>query len=416
MTPMETDVVIVGASIAGCAAATLLARAGMSVTVLDSATELDHYKKLCTHYVQSSAIGTLERLGLVDMLRTKGALPNRLNIHTPWGWIEDAEEGHGEARRRGFNVRRSVLDPALRRLAAGEQRVQMRLGTKVTAVLRDGARVIGVEAVDSEGEARQIKARLVIGADGRKSTVARLTELPVLSSPNHRFGYFAHFTGLETHGGVSRSWLRDPVCINQFPNDGITVVSCLLPKSHMETFRQDVDANFRALFEGLPDGPDLSRAQRVSAYFGVYDFPNIYRPDAPPGLALIGDAAMASDPLAGVGCGWALQSAEWLADAVAAPLREGGDLDTAVRRFRALHKRRLKWHRFTIAEFSLAREFTAVERFFLKAAAGDQQVAARLHGFLSREEPVSVMLSPGMLGRSVRQHLRQAFRRKEERA
>ena len=53
---------------------------------------------------------------------------------------------------------------------------------------------------------------------------------------------------------------------------------------------------------------------------GKIDMTNRMRVPSAPGLALIGDAALATDPLFGVGCGWAFQSAEWLADAVAPAL------------------------------------------------------------------------------------------------
>ena len=67
----------------------------------------------------------------------------------------------------------------------------------------------------------------------------------------------------------------------------------------------------------LPDAPDLSGATRESKLIGKLDLPNVSRPAARPGLAFVGDAALASDPLWGVGCGWAFQSAEWLVDETA---------------------------------------------------------------------------------------------------
>ena len=68
------------------------------------------------------------------------------------------------------------------------------------------------------------------------------------------------------------------------------------------------------MLAALPDAPDLSEATRESKLLGKLDLPNVSRPAARPGLAFVGDAALASDPLWGVGCGWAFQSAEWLAE------------------------------------------------------------------------------------------------------
>jgi len=50
---------------------------------------------------------------------------------------------------------------------------------------------------------------------------------------------------------------------------------------------------------------------------GLVDYENTWRHRPPPGLAFVGDAAVSGDPLFVVGCGWALQEAEWLADAIA---------------------------------------------------------------------------------------------------
>jgi menaquinone-9 beta-reductase len=62
-----------------------------------------------------------------------------------------------------------------------------------------------------------------------------------------------------------------------------------------------------------------------------------------------------------VGCGWALQTAEWLTDEVA-PEIHGGDLDAALERHRRLHRRRLGLHNFLIADLAPARPANAFER------------------------------------------------------
>ena len=73
----------------------------------------------------------------------------------------------------------------------------------------------------------------------------------------------------------------------------------------------------------LPDGPDLSGAERVSKLIGKIEMPNVMRPAARPGIAFVGDAAVATDPLVGVGITFAFQTAEWLVDATSAALAGG---------------------------------------------------------------------------------------------
>ena len=70
---VDHDVVIVGASIAGCTAAVLFARAGLKVALVERKRDLNAYKHLCTHYLQSSATPTLSRLGLTGQLQAAGA-------------------------------------------------------------------------------------------------------------------------------------------------------------------------------------------------------------------------------------------------------------------------------------------------------------------------------------------------------
>jgi flavin-dependent dehydrogenase len=81
------------------------------------------------------------------------------------------------------------------------------------------------------------------------------------------------------------------------------------------------------LFDGLPNAPPLKKGERVSAFMGMIEIPNKIRKAFNPGLALVGDAALAIDPLWGVSCGWAFQSAEWLAEAVGNSFQRPDNLD-----------------------------------------------------------------------------------------
>ena len=114
MTGKTYDVAVVGASFAGCTAATLLAREGASVALIERHSDPDAYKVLCTHFIQPSAVPTMERLGLLPLIKEAGAVPNEIDMWTRWGCIR-APEGIPH----GYNIRREILDPMLRRLAAG---------------------------------------------------------------------------------------------------------------------------------------------------------------------------------------------------------------------------------------------------------------------------------------------------------
>src|SRR3954447_9224654 len=108
----ETDVVIVGGSIAGCALATLLGRQGIRATVLEKSPKPDHYKVVCTHFIQPGATPVLRRLGIVDDIEALGGVRNGLEMWSGEGWIVPEDVPFG------YSIRRAKLDPLMRELAA----------------------------------------------------------------------------------------------------------------------------------------------------------------------------------------------------------------------------------------------------------------------------------------------------------
>jgi menaquinone-9 beta-reductase len=180
------DAVIVGASLAGCASAILLAREGARVALVEQRPDPAAYKKLCSHYIQSSAVPTLQRLGLLEPMVEAGAVRTRVRINTPWGWIEPPVESSVPS---GVNLRREILDPLIREKAASTPGVELILGYKVSELLRDGERVCGVRARNTAGEELRLRAKLVLGADGRGSRVAELAGVAGKRVPHGRVAY-----------------------------------------------------------------------------------------------------------------------------------------------------------------------------------------------------------------------------------
>jgi 2-polyprenyl-6-methoxyphenol hydroxylase-like FAD-dependent oxidoreductase len=118
---------------------------------------------------------------------------------------------------------------------------------------------------------------------------------------------------------------------------------------------------------------------------GKIDMTNRMRTPTAPGLALIGDAALATDPLFGVGCGWALQSGEWLADSVAPALQGEEPLATGLRRYRRRHRRELRGHAFLIHDYATGRRMQLPERLGFATAARDPEVAVILDAYATRQ-------------------------------
>ena len=143
---------------------------------------------------------------------------------------------------------------------------------------------------------------------------------------------------------------------------------------------------------------------------GKIEMPNRMRGPVAPGLALVGDAALAIDPLCGVGCGWALQSAEWLADSVAPALRGGEPLDAGLDRYRRRHRRGLRGHTFQINDYASGRRFSAPERAMFAAAARDPKVAARFDDLGTRSAKPGRTIA-AMLPRAIAVNARHRLRR-----
>jgi 2-polyprenyl-6-methoxyphenol hydroxylase-like FAD-dependent oxidoreductase len=396
-------VVIAGASIAGCTAARLFARAGARVALVERRPDPSAYKVACTHQIQSSAVPAIERLGLAPLLEDAGAVRSRAAGWSPYGgWLlfpPDAPPGYGITRRR--------LDPILRRFAAETPGVELLLGQTVVGLLGDRDRVAGVEIEGTDHRRRRLAARLSVAADGRDTTVARLARVPARVRPNNRFVYFAYWSGVPSPTDEARLWLLDPAAAAVFPNeDGVCVVAAVAHKARMAEFRDDPETAYRDLIDRIPDGPALGDAERLSKLIGKFEMPNKMRSPARPGLAFIGDAALATDPLFGVGCGWAFQSAEWLVEETGMALLDGGDLDVALDRYRRAFRRRLGPHHMQIADYSTGRPMRANERLAFRAATNDPAIAAAMEEVVTRRRSVARLLDPLLNLRLLREALR----------
>ncbi|MDX6698545.1 MAG: hypothetical protein QOE65_1942 [Solirubrobacteraceae bacterium] len=393
------DVVVVGASVAGCAAARLLARGGARVALVERRPDPGAYKVMCTHAVLPPATRTIERLGLAPLLAARGVPRTGAELWTPYsGWLRAPGVPDG------WGVTRRTLDPLLRELAAGTPGVDLLTGWTVRRILRSGGRPAGVEVEDRGHRTAALRARLVVGADGRDSAVARLAGVAGRMRPHNRFFYFAYWRGVRTPragaGAAIRLWLLDPDGASVFPNeDDLSVLVATYHRSRLREVRADAETAYARTFAGLPDGPDLRGAERVSKLLGKLEVPNVIRPAARPGLAFVGDAALAADPFFGVGLAFAFQSAGWLADEASAVLDSERALDAALRRYRRRFAWRLGPHHLQIADFSTGRRIRRIERLAFRRAARDPAVARALGEVLTRQRSPAHVLGPRFVSR-----------------
>jgi 2-polyprenyl-6-methoxyphenol hydroxylase-like FAD-dependent oxidoreductase len=394
-TQADYDVVIVGASLAGCTAAMFLARSGARVALIEKSPDPQAFKRICSHYIQSSGVRPLERLGLVEPMMQAGAVRSRACAWTRWGWVDPPATSTLPS---GINLRRERLDPLIRGLAGDTPGVDLVLGHTVQELLYDGERVSGCRARDPHGQTLELRTRLVVGADGRGSRVAKLAGVETKTTPHGRFAYGGYFEGpAPERYPNSALWLLDPDMVGAFPTDqGQTFYAVMPAKERLPEFRADPAVALQSFIAGIPDAPPIAESRLVGEVVGKIDMTNVINTPTAPGLALIGDAASAVDPLWGVGCGFALQSSEWLADSVAPALSGVEPLERGLQRYRRRHARGLKGHTKEILNYATGRKINAGEKLFFSAAAHDKRTAKVFEAFGSRNIGPGRMLATGI--------------------
>jgi 2-polyprenyl-6-methoxyphenol hydroxylase-like FAD-dependent oxidoreductase len=204
-----------------------------------------------------------------------------------------------------------------------------------------GERVTEVRGKTRTGGTVIETAPLVVGADGKRSLVARTVcaptyfEKPVLSAV-----YYGYWDGLQIKGG--ELYERHRRCISAWPtNDGQTVIYLGLPIRDFPSFRSDVERNFFAALVFAGDLADQVRAARqVGRFMGSANLPNWFRKPYGRGWVLVGDAGLVMDPITGQGISHALCDAELVADAIEAGLGGKCNLLKAMRGYEKERNRR----------------------------------------------------------------------------
>ena len=299
----------------------------------------------------------------------------------------------------------------LRDLAVATPGVAFMPGHSAHELVMEGGRVSGVRTKSVAAGDGTIAARLVVAADGRHSRIAELAGVPTKVKPNGRFAYFAQFRELSLRTGPrSQMWFLEPDIAYAFPNDDdLTLLAAMPARDKLERWKADTEGSMRQLFEKLPGAPSLANAVRVSPFIGMIEMPNVTRRAARPGLALIGDAALAADPLWGVGCGWAFQSAEWFVDHVAGALGDAAALDRALERYRRHHRRQLSGHEFLISDYATGRAYNPIEKLMFSAAARNPAAADHVVAFGGRIIGVAAFLAPATVLRAARVNIAHYF-------
>lgn len=315
------DAIIIGARCAGSPTAMLLARAGLRVLLLDRSTFPSDI--MSTHYLHPWGLAYLKSWGLLDDLLATGAPTWKANLLDLGMMRMQSPVGETDGIDFAICPRRTLLDKILvdAAVAAG---AELREGFSVQDLIFEDDRVAGLRGRSGDGGTVEERGRIVIGADGLRSLVARTVQPDVYNAvPGFNCGYYAYFSGITFDQTVLG--IRENRAVLAFPtNHNLTCIAMEWPKAEFETFRSDIEGNFMKTLELLPDLADQARSgRREERFIGASDLPNQFLKPYGPGWALVGDAGYYKDPVTGTGISDAWRDASLLSEALITGL--GGD-------------------------------------------------------------------------------------------
>jgi flavin-dependent dehydrogenase len=303
----DADVAISGAGVAGSTLAILLGRAGLSVRLYER--HRFPREKACAEGLMPAGVGVLARLGLDQVLA--GAPFEGVQYHGFGLRMAAAFPPARGCPSHGLGQRRLRLDATLFDAARATPGVQAFEGASVEGPILEGERVAGLFVAGQE-----VRARLVVGADGPRSPLRRKGGLEGRPRGRVRLGLRAHF---RLPAGA-----LPPRLVDVFVGDGHEIYVTPLPGGEVSVaaLTEDPDGNARARFaQWVRLHPALAEtldgAEQSSELAGQMPLESRARRGVRPGLVLLGDAAGFIDPVTGSGMAQALLSAELLASMVA---------------------------------------------------------------------------------------------------
>lgn len=301
------DVVVVGGRVAGASLAAHVAQRGLSVCVLERAEFPSD--TVSTHLF--SNLDALERLGVMDRLLATGA-PLLTDFQLR---LDDIDLSMAHQDLAMLNVRRRILDPILLERAV-ELGADAAMRTRVIGLLSNGSRVTGVRVRDADRREFEIHARVVVGADGRTSTVARLTGARRYNvTDGQRCGACAYYEGVEPSGVVHFLAQGSDIFIGCSTDSGLYLAIALWDAREFARYGDPRGSGFDASVASCrPLARLLGSARRTRDPLFIRRWQGYFRESAGPGWVLVGDAGHFKDPTPGQGISDALRQSERLAE------------------------------------------------------------------------------------------------------
>jgi flavin-dependent dehydrogenase len=344
----DYDAIVVGARCGGSPTAMLLARNGYRVLLVDKATFPSD--TMSTHLAHPPAVAALERWGILERLEATDCPPiTRYSFDFgPVTISGSPRPADGTAN--AYGPRRIVLDALLveAAVAAG---AELREDFTVEEILLDDGRVTGIRGHAKGGSTVTERARVVVGADGRHSLVAKAVRPELYNeAPKLAPAYYAYWSGLPTdafdtyiRAESGRGWAALPT------HDDLTCVVQGWPQSQFKANRKDVEGTYMKSFELAPEFAErIHAAKRETRFVGTGDLPGFFLKPYGPGWALVGDAGYHKHPITAFGITDAFRDAEAVASALDDAFAERRPYDEAMADYqRARDEEALPIYNFT---------------------------------------------------------------------
>jgi flavin-dependent dehydrogenase len=330
----DYDAIIIGARCAGSPTAMLLAQHGHRVLVVDRAAFPSD--TVSTHVIHAPGIAALRRWGLLDqVLQTR--CPSIDTYSFDFGPFTIAGtprpvDGSSAA----FAPRRTVLDKILVDAASAAGAEVRERFTVENLVFDDDGSVTGIRGHSQGGQSVVEKARVVIGADGRNSQVAKAVRPEQYNEkPMLLWGYYTYWSdlpvgGFETIVRPNRGWAAAPT------NDGLTMLVVGWPAAEASAYKSNVEANYLSTLDLAPEFAERVRGATRQDRFTGGGVPNFFRTPFGPGWALVGDAGYTRDPITAQGITDAFRDAELCAEALHQSLTGVAVFSDAMARYQRL--------------------------------------------------------------------------------
>ena len=387
------DAIVVGARCAGSPTAMLLAQRGLKVLLVDKSTFPSD--TISTHILWPHGAEILGQWGLLGALEETGAPPicRRMRFDVGpialYGSIPDANLGRG-----GFCPRRTVLDHILLHGAANRG-VEIREGFTVESLLFDGDTVVGIRGHERNRPSVEERARLVIGADGVHSFVAKS-----VSAREHDrraiavCAYYSYFSDVPQDD--IELFVRDHCALGGAPtNDGLHLVMVNWPAHQFAEVRRDIDGHVQRALALAPDFAErVNSGKRQETWYGTAGVPNYFRTSHGKGWALVGDAAYNRDPITAQGMSDAFIDAERLVNAIAAAWSGGQTLESSLATAETARNERVRpMYEFTYQLAALEPPPLPMQQLFA-ALPGNQTATNAFLSAITGAAPLGEFFSP----------------------